>query len=68
MRRTCNDLGVCQGRTPPCAYHCQRPVPMYPIQVDGPYTRPALGWVRLRRWACGWLKDFGRYLTEPRAW
>jgi hypothetical protein len=69
--RTCDELGVCQGLTPPCTYAdgktvaCPTPLHLAPGAVEG-YRAPFLGTpaqrrelVRLLKFGALWMVVFG---------
>lgn len=47
-QRTCNELGVCQSRTPACPACNSSTLRLAPGMVDGPYRResPATTWAK----------------------
>ena len=59
--RTCDALGVCQGRTPPCQHTCQQAAhPFAPGTIEHTARRPRLApWQRLVLGACGLLLASG---------
>lgn len=51
-QRTCDELGLCQGRTPPCAGCKPFCSPFAPGVVEGPFPNDRITRL-LQRWALG---------------